>query len=112
MPELRNHEGFFLLKDNVANKTDELIQEAISGKRQRKMVQIFDELSDSLCKVADLSEFIRIAHPQSKYAQAAEDACISISGIVEHLNTHKDIYIALRKVVEEGDRSHGYHRSG
>ena len=103
MPELRSHEGFFLLKDNVANKTDDLIQEATSGQRQRKIVQIFDELSDSLCKVADLSEFIRIAHPQSKFAQAAEDACISISGIVENLNTHKDLYLALRKVVEEGD---------
>ncbi|TMW41274.1 hypothetical protein DOY81_013646, partial [Sarcophaga bullata] len=103
MPELRSHEGFFLLKDNVANKTDDLIQEAISGQRQRKIVQIFDELSDSLCKVADLSEFIRIAHPQSKFTQAAEDACISISGIVENLNTHKDLYLALRKVVEEGD---------
>lgn len=103
MPELRSHEGFFLLKDNVANKTDDLIQEAISGQRQRKIVQIFDELSDSLCKVADLSEFIRIAHPHSKFAQAAEDACISISGIVENLNTHKDLYLALRKVVEEGD---------
>lgn len=103
LPELRSHEGFFLLKENVFNKTDELIKEAVSEKRQRKMVEIFDELSDSLCKVADLSEFIRVAHPQNKYAQAAEDACISISGIVENLNTHKEIYKALQKVVEEGD---------
>lgn len=103
MPELSSFEGFYLLKDNVANKTEALINEAISSNRQRKMVQIFDELSDSLCKVADLSEFIRIAHPQSKFAQAAEDACISISGIVESLNTHKELYTALNKVVQHGD---------
>lgn len=49
------------------------------------MVMIFDELSDSLCKVADLAEFIRLAHPQSAFSHAAEDACISVSGVVEKL---------------------------
>lgn len=47
------------------------------------MVEIFDDLSDSLCRVADLSEFIRIAHPKSSFAHAAEDACRHVSGIVE-----------------------------
>jgi len=51
--------------------------------RTRKIVEVFDELSDTLCKVADLAEFVRIAHPQAAYSQAAEDACVSISGIVE-----------------------------
>lgn len=64
-------------------KTDDLIAEAISPDRSRKMVQIFDELSDSLCKVADLSEFIRLGHPSGTFSHAAEDACISISGVVE-----------------------------
>jgi intermediate peptidase len=56
--------------------------------RIRKMVEIFDELSDTLCKVADLAEFVRIAHPQAAYSQAAEDACVSISGIVERYAQH------------------------
>jgi mitochondrial intermediate peptidase len=47
------------------------------------MVQIFDELSDTLCKVADLSEFIRLGHPHSYYTHSAEDACVAISGVVE-----------------------------
>lgn len=52
------------------------------------MVEVFDELSDSLCRVADLAEFIRIAHPQGSFSQAAENACVSISGIVEKYVFH------------------------
>jgi len=103
MQELRSSEGFYLLRENVEHSTQDLIAEATSGQRQRKMVDIFDELSDSLCKVADLAEFVRIAHPKNKYMQAAEQACISICGIVESLNTHKPLYQALCKVVQEGD---------
>lgn len=87
IPELTSHEGFYSLKEKAIFKTDDLINEAISPNRNRKMVQIFDELSDTLCKVADLSEFIRLGHPNGTYSHAAEDACISISGIVEKLET-------------------------
>ncbi|KAH8272625.1 hypothetical protein KR018_010190 [Drosophila ironensis] len=103
MPELRSFEGFYLLRDKVERKTQDLIAEAICQHRNRKMVDIFDELSDSLCKVADLAEFVRIAHPRSKYTQAAEEACISICGVVENLNTHKPLFQALSQVVEQGD---------
>uniref|UniRef100_A0A182FFY8 Peptidase M3A/M3B catalytic domain-containing protein n=1 Tax=Anopheles albimanus TaxID=7167 RepID=A0A182FFY8_ANOAL len=104
VPELTSYEGFYALKEKAIFKTDDLIEEATSATRTRKMVTIFDELSDTLCKVADLAEFIRLAHPVPNFCHAAEDACISISGIVEKLNTHKPLYRALRAVVERGDR--------
>lgn len=83
IPELQSYEGFYYLKEQAIFKTDDLINEATSRDRSRKMVQIFDELSDTLCKVADLSEFIRLGHPQGTFSHAAEDACVSISGVVE-----------------------------
>ncbi|XP_053675991.1 mitochondrial intermediate peptidase [Anopheles nili] len=103
IPELTSHEGFYVLKEKALLRTDNLIEEATSLNRTRKMVVIFDELSDTLCKVADLSEFIRLAHPAANYCTAAEDACITISGIVEKLNTHKKLYHSLRQVVDNGD---------
>lgn len=103
IPELTSHEGFYALKEKAIFKTEDLIEEATSPERTRKMVTIFDELSDTLCKVADLAEFIRLAHPQSNYGHAAENACITVSGIVEKLNTHKRLYKALKQVVDESD---------
>lgn len=80
---MKSFEGFHLLKENVIEKSDRLIDEAISPDRKRKMVEVFDELSDSLCKVADMAEFVRLAHPKAAYSYAAEDACICVSGVVE-----------------------------
>lgn len=81
--ELTVYEGFHSLKDQCISKTDSLINEALNTPRHRKMVEIFDDMSDSLCQVADLAEFIRLAHPDAKYSQAAEEACCAVSGIVE-----------------------------
>lgn len=92
-----------MLRDNAIHRTDTLIEEATSGQRKRKMVEIFDELSDTLCKVADLAEFVRLSHPHIKFIHAAEDACISISGVVEKLNTDRELYRVLKSVVDSGD---------
>lgn len=83
VPELGGYEGFYILKDKCIQKTDSLIDEAVSTNRSRKIVEVFDELSDTLCQVADLAEFIRVAHPTGNYIQAAEIACATVSGLVE-----------------------------
>ncbi|KAK1123068.1 hypothetical protein K0M31_008705 [Melipona bicolor] len=101
--ELKTSEGFNILKDQAINQTNALIAESTSQNRKRKMVEIFDDMSDTLCKVADLAEFIRIAHPEKKFVAAAEDTCLFVSGIVEKLNTHRELYNALKHVVCNGD---------
>lgn len=105
IPELTSYEGFYGLKKSAILKTDDLIAEAsgTGAPRTRKMVEIFDELSDTLCKVADMAEFVRLAHPVRTYSDAAEDACISISGVVEKLNTDRTLFKALQRVVDHGD---------
>lgn len=83
IPELKTPTGFSILKDQAMTQIDALIIEATSQDRKRKMVEIFDDMSNELCKVADLAEFIRIAHPKKEFVEVAENACIFISGIVE-----------------------------
>ncbi|KAG0722668.1 Mitochondrial intermediate peptidase [Chionoecetes opilio] len=82
-PELQEPEGFYLMKENAIFESEDLVKECCSPNRSRKMVEVFDQLSDTLCRVADLAEFVRLAHPQARHAQAAEDACVAISGLVE-----------------------------
>lgn len=121
VPELTSHEGFYALKERCILATDSLIQEITSPNRSRKMVEIFDEMSDTLCKVADLAEFIRLAHTNALYVKTAEVACNAVSGIVEKyvatkrcklvfsflmsfsLNTNKCLYNALKNVALNGD---------
>ena len=46
--------GFHILQENVKTQIDDLIKEATSPTRKRKIVEIFDELSDCICRVADM----------------------------------------------------------
>lgn len=101
--ELRDSTGFYGLKERAVEATDRLVAESCSQNRTQRMVAVFDELSDTLCKVADLAEFIRIAHPDARYVNAAADTSLSINALVEKLNTNQDIYWALQRVVENGD---------
>lgn len=80
---MTNPHGFVILKERVKNEANELLGEATDPTRKRKMVQVFDELSDVLCRVADMADFVRVAHPKVKYREAAEDACITVSTIVQ-----------------------------
>ena len=83
MPQLQNPEGFHLLMEAMVDEVSCLVAECCSLERKRKMVEVFDELSNSLCRVADLAEFVRIAHPGADFRRAAEEACVAVSTIVE-----------------------------
>ncbi|KAF5272056.1 hypothetical protein FQR65_LT05038 [Abscondita terminalis] len=104
IPQLNSYNGFYLLKNECIQKTDLLRDEIVNKNRSRKIVEVFDELSDTLCKVADLAEFIRLAHPSKVYTEAAESASGTISAIVERLNTDRALYIALEDVIRNGDK--------
>lgn len=104
IPELMGPNGFKDLTESVVHRSDALIDEVMSSKRQRKMCEVFDELSNELCKVADMAEYVRMAHPQESYRNAAEEACVAVSNIVERLNTHRKMYDQLDLVVKQGDK--------
>ena len=72
--ELTCPEGFETLKNRCIENSEKLVREACQdpSHRTRIVAQIFDDLSDELCRVADMAEFVRLAHPNPKMAKAAE----------------------------------------
>lgn len=102
--QLTSYDGFYLLQEGACNRCEELMKETLSPNRTRKMVDIFDDLSNTLCEVADLAEFIRVAHPDVEFRHAAENVTTSISGVVEKLNTNRELYEALKNSVINGDK--------
>ncbi|KAL4220418.1 hypothetical protein ACF0H5_020821 [Mactra antiquata] len=102
-PELTSPEGFKILEARCFQEVNDLVTEACDPNRKRKMVTIFDDMSDSICRVADMVEFIKSAHPDPIYRDAAEQTCLNMSELVERLNTHIALYEALKVAVDEGD---------
>ncbi|XP_074597219.1 mitochondrial intermediate peptidase [Brevipalpus obovatus] len=102
-PYLKEPQGFLGIKDAVVNHTESMVREALNKDRNVKMVKIFDSMSNNLCKVADLAEFVRIGHPDKRYRLSAQETSLSISREVEKLNTNRELYMALKKVSEKGD---------
>lgn len=90
MQELYDPNGFHLLKAESISECDALVNECMSASRKRKLVEVFDQLSNTLCKVADMAEFVRVAHPNQNFTHSAEDACLSISRVVEKYGKTKE----------------------
>ncbi|XP_069323521.1 mitochondrial intermediate peptidase [Eulemur rufifrons] len=101
VPELSAPEGFHIAQEKALKKTEVLVERACSTPPGPQTVCIFDELSDSLCKVADLADFVKIAHPEPAFREAAEEACRSIGTMVEKLNTNVELYQSLQKLLAD-----------
>ncbi|KAL3308795.1 hypothetical protein Ciccas_012666, partial [Cichlidogyrus casuarinus] len=78
-----------------------LVDEAVSASKQRKMVEILDDLSNELCLLADMADCVRILHPDSNFRDSALEACLSVSELVEKLNTNFDLYNASIRGLED-----------
>ncbi|XP_048350971.1 mitochondrial intermediate peptidase isoform X2 [Sphaerodactylus townsendi] len=101
VPELSSPEGFQEAQEKSLQETEQLVKRACTISPGPETVMIFDQLSDSLCRVADLADFVKIAHPNLAFREAAEDACRNIGTMVEKLNTDVDLCQSLRKLLAD-----------
>lgn len=70
---------------------------ASSVDEYRKMARDLDRLSDMLCRVIDLSDFIRVIHPDPRVQEAATQAYALMFEYMNILNTTTGLHDQLKK---------------
>ncbi len=60
VPELSSVEGFEGVQDRALRETEQLVEKACRCPPGAQTVEIFDKLSDSLCRVADMVNMVDI----------------------------------------------------
>uniref|UniRef100_A0A8C9RLN9 Mitochondrial intermediate peptidase n=1 Tax=Scleropages formosus TaxID=113540 RepID=A0A8C9RLN9_SCLFO len=100
VPELSSPGGFEVTSERALKETEQLVDTVCKNPPGASTVQAFDQLSDSLCKVADLADFIKVAHPDPAFREAAEKACLKIGTMVEKLNTNVDLCKCLKDLLD------------
>uniref|UniRef100_A0A8K9XTD8 Mitochondrial intermediate peptidase n=1 Tax=Oncorhynchus mykiss TaxID=8022 RepID=A0A8K9XTD8_ONCMY len=97
VPELSSPAGFEVTTKRALKDTQELVDKVCSSPPGAVTVETFDQLSDGLCKVADLADFVKVAHPEPSFREAAEKTCIEIGTVVENGILHNDSSLWTQK---------------
>ena len=76
----------------------------------KKIVQELDRLSDLLCRIIDLSDFVRATHPDPSVQEAAGQAHAFMFEYMNKLNTTTGLYEQLQKAFAEPEVLKGWSR--
>ncbi|CCU76170.1 Mitochondrial intermediate peptidase metallopeptidase Mip1/hypothetical protein [Blumeria hordei DH14] len=108
---LTKPEGFVEFARTSLDRAQRLVAKvlaAASEKEYRHVVIDLDRLSDLLCRVIDLSDFVRSTHPDFKMREAATQAYLNLYEYMNVLNTTtglaRQLDIAIDKAASLGQR--------
>lgn len=107
-PYLDSPEGLQNFTNEMLGKAESIVNTLITDSSPaglRNYIRNLDTLSDILCKVIDLCEFIRISHPNKKFLQNAEECYEKMFNYMNLLNTNLELYRKLDLVLKSSIRS-------
>ena len=100
-PSLTSPQALESIADAILQRAQLLTQRVLLAPQSRsemfKVVKNLDRLSDLLCSVVDLAEFVRNAHPDPRWVASANNLYESLSEFMNVLNTHVGLYDVRRK---------------
>ncbi|VDO30079.1 unnamed protein product [Haemonchus placei] len=101
-PLLKSAASLTELNSRVRAECTELLNQIEAGSKERTTVQLFDDLSNTICKAADMVECVRQLHNDPDYNEAAQKSASDYCQLVESLNTYTKLYHTLKnsKVTE------------
>ena len=95
-PSLTNPQALESIADAILQRAQLLTERILRAPQSRsemfKVVKNLDRLSDLLCSVVDLAEFVRNAHPDPEWVASANNLYESLSEFMNVLNTHVGLY--------------------
>lgn len=93
------------LKDSLVRAralVSEMLNEARTSEHGRLVyIRKLDQLSDLLCRVIDVAEFIRATHPSNLWVHAAQQTHEIMFEYMNQLNTNVELYQHLRNILED-----------
>lgn len=79
-----------------------MIEDARTSKAGRiAYIKKLDQLSDTLCRVIDVAEFIRVSHPSQRWVNAAQQTHEIMFEYMNVLNTNVELYEILRDILND-----------
>src|SRR5436853_2002763 len=94
--------GFHAFAENAIQKCEVLVRKTLSAStisEYASMAKDLDRVSDLLCRVIDLSDFIRATHPDAKWTQAASEAYARVFEYMNVYNTETGLNSQLKKAL-------------
>ncbi|KAJ1942906.1 Mitochondrial intermediate peptidase, partial [Linderina macrospora] len=89
-------------------EAEALLQKVLTAKtfsEKRSVVKCLDQLSDALCRVMDVAELVRQAHPDSHWQEAADEVYAFMFEYMNGLNTHVGLYRKLVEIMDDAQIS-------
>lgn len=80
---LKTPQDFAQLNKDVRTNCSTIINQIVNGRDDRTTVELFDDLSNEICKAADLVECTRQLHSDPAYNRAAEESARDFCELVE-----------------------------
>lgn len=100
---LTHPSGFREFTQDTLQKCSRIVTQVLaasSTEEYRSLPQVMDRLSDSLCRVLDIAEFVRSTHPSPSFQQAANETFSALFEYMNVLNTTPGLNAQLRKALE------------
>lgn len=104
---LKSPSGLLEFTRHSYDKAQELVNKIHSIENEQELkhyIKDLDQLSDLLCRVIDLCEFIRATHPDARYVQIAQDCHEKMFEIMNVLNTDVRLCDLLNECLDNSDK--------
>lgn len=101
-PFLSTPEGLKEFSKESLNKAEKLVRHIIEDNSEQgylNYIRNLDRLSDILCRVIDLCEFIRVVHPNKNFINAAQECHQEMFQYMNVLNTTRELYDKLNYIL-------------